>query len=143
LRCPEIYSRNVKPLGAAARPDTPLKVATADTFKAIGRKWLKVQESKLSAATLAKADWVLTTFVFRHIGSRRIGEIEATDVPRLLRRVESRGKHETVHRTRQRCSHIYRSGRLGARAACGSRTSQVTDDCTPSTALRRRQCARG
>jgi hypothetical protein len=36
------------------------KLATADTFEAIGREWLKVQQSKLSAATLAKAEWMLT-----------------------------------------------------------------------------------
>jgi integrase len=92
------------------------KMAAADTFEAIGREWLKVQEPKLSAATRAKAEWILTTFVFPHIGSRPIGEIEATDVLRLLRRVESRGKHETAHRTRQRCSQIFRFAVASARA---------------------------
>jgi integrase len=92
------------------------KMAAADTFEAIGREWLKVQEPKLSAATLAKAEWILTTFVFPHIGSRPIGEIEATDVLRLLRRVESRDKHETAHRTRQRCSQIFRFAVASGRA---------------------------
>jgi integrase len=92
------------------------RMAAADTFEAIGREWLKVQEPKLSAATLAKAEWMLTTFVFPHIGSRPIGEIEATDVLRLLRRVESRGKHETAHRTRQRCSQIFRFAVASGRA---------------------------
>jgi Phage integrase central domain len=45
------------------------------------------------AATLAKAEWMLTTFVFPHIGGRPIGEIAAPDVLRLLRRIEARGKH--------------------------------------------------
>ncbi len=51
------------------------KLAAADTFEAIGREWLEVQKSKLSAATLAKAEWMLTTFVFPHIGSRAIGRL--------------------------------------------------------------------
>jgi integrase len=92
------------------------KLAAADTFEAIGREWLKVQGSQLSAATLAKAEWMLTTFVFPHIGGRRIGEIAATDVLRLLRRIESRGKHETAHRTRQRCNQILRFAVASGRA---------------------------
>jgi integrase len=59
---------------------------------------------------------MLTTFVFPRIGSRPIGEIEATDVLRLLRGVESRGKHETAHRTRQRCSQIFRFAVASGRA---------------------------
>jgi integrase len=37
-------------------------------------------------------------------------------VLRLLRRVESRGKHETAHRTRQRCSQIFRFAVASGRA---------------------------
>jgi integrase len=92
------------------------KLAAADTFEAIGREWLNVQASKLSAATLAKAEWTLTTFVFPDIGSRPIGEIAAADVLRLLRRIEARGKHETAHRTRQRCSQIFRFAVASGRA---------------------------
>jgi integrase len=92
------------------------KLAAADTFEAIGREWLSVQASKLSAATLAKAEWILTTFVFPHIGSRPIGEIAAPDVLRLLRRIEARGKHETAHRRRQRCSQIFRFAVASGRA---------------------------
>ena len=92
------------------------KLAAADTFEAIGREWLEVQKPKLSAATLAKAEWMLTTFVFPHIGSRPIGEIAAPDVLRLLRRIEARGKHETAHRTRQRCSQIFRFAVASGRA---------------------------
>jgi integrase len=35
---------------------------------------------------------------------------------RLLRRIESRGKHETAHRTRQRCSQIFRFAVASGRA---------------------------
>jgi integrase len=75
-----------------------------------------VQASRLTAATLAKAEWMLTTFVFPQIGSRPIGEIEPAEVLRLLKRVESRGKHETAHRTRQRCSQILRFAVASGRA---------------------------
>ncbi len=59
---------------------------------------------------------MLTKFVFPHLGSRPIGEIAAPDVLRLLRRIEARGKHETAHRTRQRCSQIFRFAVASGRA---------------------------
>jgi integrase len=81
-----------------------------------GREWLELQASRLTAATLAKAEWTLTTFVFPQIGSRPIGENEPAEVLRLLKRIESRGKRETAHRTRQRCSQILRFAVASGRA---------------------------
>src|SRR5262249_43585589 len=93
------------------------KVAQADSFEAVAREWLALQKSKLAAITLEKATRALETLVFPQIGSKPVGQVEPADVLKLLRRIESRGKHETAHRTRQRCSQVFRFAVASGRAA--------------------------
>src|SRR5580704_9333780 len=84
------------------------KLATANTFEAVAREWLALQEKKLAPATFAKAVWTFETLVFPYIGSRPIAKLGAVDVLKVLKRIESRGIHETAHRTRQRCAQVFR-----------------------------------
>jgi integrase len=84
------------------------KSATANTFEAVTREWLTLQEGKLAPTTYAKAVWTLETLVFPYIGSRPVAKLGATDVLKVLKRIEGRGIHETAHRTRQRCSQVFR-----------------------------------
>jgi integrase len=93
------------------------KSATANTFEAVAREWLALQEKKRAPATCAKAIWTLETLVYPHIGSRPIAKLGATDVLKVLRRIESQGIHETAHRTRQRCSQVFRYAVQTERAA--------------------------
>jgi hypothetical protein len=67
------------------------KSATANTFEAVAREWLTLQEGKLAPATYAKAVWTLETLVFPYIGSRPVAKLGATDVLKVLKRIESRG----------------------------------------------------
>jgi integrase len=83
-------------------------LATADTFEAIAREWLALQKKKLAPTTFAKAEWTFETLVFPYIGSRPIAKLGAMDVLKVLKRIEGRGIHETAHRTRQRCSQVFR-----------------------------------
>jgi hypothetical protein len=78
------------------------KLATANTFEAVAREWLALQEKKLAPATFAKAVWTFETLVFPYIGSRPVAKFGAVDVLKVLKRIEGRGIHETAHRTRQR-----------------------------------------
>jgi integrase len=68
-------------------------------------------------ATFAKAQWTLETLVCPYIGSRPIAKLGATDVLKVLKRIEGRGIHETAHRTRQRCSQVFRYAVQTERAA--------------------------
>jgi Arm DNA-binding domain/Phage integrase central domain len=78
------------------------KAARNNTFEAIAREWLTLQQERLAPATYAKAVWTLETLVFPHLGTRPIDKITAADVLRVLKRIEGRGLRETAHRTRQR-----------------------------------------
>src|ERR1700683_1732127 len=93
------------------------KSSTANTFEAVAREWLALQENKLAPATYAKAVWTLETLVYPYIGSRPIAKLGAIDVLKVLKRIEGRGTHETAHRTRQRCSQVFRYAVQTERAA--------------------------
>jgi integrase len=84
------------------------KSANANTFEAIAREWLGLQEKRLAPATYTKALWTFETLVFPYIGNRPIAKIGPTDVLKVLKRIEGRGVHETAHRTRQRCAQVFR-----------------------------------
>jgi integrase len=84
------------------------KVAKAHTFEAVAREWLERQKRKLAEVTYMKATWMLEAFVFPELGARAIGEITASDLLEVLRKIEERGKHETAHRTKQVCGRIFR-----------------------------------
>jgi integrase len=84
------------------------KMATANTFEAVAREWLALQQKKLAPSTFTKAIWTLETLVFPYIGSRPIAKLGPSDMLKVLRRIEGRGIHETAHRTRQRCAQVFR-----------------------------------
>jgi integrase len=92
------------------------KSATANTFEAVAREWLALQEKKLAPATFAKAIWTFETLAFPYIGSRPIAKLGAMDVLKVLKRIEGRGIHETAHRTRQRCAQVFRYAVQSGRA---------------------------
>ena len=81
----------------------------ANSFEAIAREWLQKQSGRLAPVTHTKATSLFETWAFPWIGARPIAEI----TPRILlesvlRRVESAGKLETVHRLKQRCGQVFR-----------------------------------
>jgi integrase len=84
------------------------KSATANTFEAVAREWLGLQEKKLAPSTYSKAVATFETLIFPYIGSRPIAKLGASDVLKVLRRIEGRGIHETAHRARQRCAQVFR-----------------------------------
>jgi integrase len=82
-----------------------------NTFEAVASEWLAIQKKSLAPKAYDKAVWTLETLVFPYIGQRLIKKLGASDVLKLLKllkRIEDRGIHETAHRTRQRCSQVFR-----------------------------------
>jgi integrase len=96
------------PVQQRQRDELSRRIASANTFEAVAQEWLKQQRTALAPATHAKAEWLLTELAFPWLGSRPISEIEAPEVLAVLRRVEQRGKLETTHRLKQRCSQVFR-----------------------------------
>ena len=82
--------------------------AVENNFKAVAEEWLALQKARWTASTFSKAEWMLGSFVYPAIGDRPIGDVTPPDLLQLLRTIEARGTNETAHRTKQRCSQIFR-----------------------------------
>jgi integrase len=93
------------------------KAAREITFEGVAREWLSLQQSRLAPITLSKARWMLETFIFPDLGSRPISEITPPDLLDVLRKIEERGIHETVHRVKQRVGQVFRYGIATRKAA--------------------------
>lgn len=82
--------------------------AGSDTFAAVAEEWLSKQKAKLSQATFTKAVWMFEVLLFPWLGREPIGSITPTQLLATLRRIESRGHHETAHRAKQRAGQVFR-----------------------------------
>jgi integrase len=59
---------------------------------------------------------VAARMVFERIGKRPIREITAPELLSALRKIESRGHHETAHRAKQKCGRVFRYAIVTGRA---------------------------
>jgi len=81
--------------------------AKAETFEAIAREWLEMRAKTTAAITQQKAQWLLE-MLFPYIGKRPIRDVTPPELLSALRKIESRGHHETAHRAKQKCGQIFR-----------------------------------
>ena len=86
-----------------------------ETFEAVAREWLELREKTAAAVTMQKARWLLE-MIFARIGKRPIREITAPELLSALRKIESRGHHETAHRAKQKCGQVFRYAIVTGRA---------------------------
>ena len=84
------------------------KLSADNTFEGIAREWLASQKRTLTPATYDKAVRTLEANVFPWMGARPIGEIDAPEALAILKRIESRGAHETAHRVKARMGQVFR-----------------------------------
>jgi integrase len=60
-----------------------------------------------AAVTQQKATWLLEQ-IFAEIGTRPIRDVTAPELLAALRKIESRGHHESAHRAKQKCGQVFR-----------------------------------
>jgi integrase len=99
------------------------KAAEAVTFAGVAAEWLDLHRKRFAPATFEKAAWTFNDLVNPFIGSRPIASITAPELLAVVRRLEKRGKHETAHRTKQRCGQVFRYA-----IATGRATRDVSAD---------------
>lgn len=78
--------------------------ARDETFGAVAEEWLEKQH--FADVTRFKALWLLS--LVEPLKRRPIREIKPADLLRELRKIETKGLHETAHRVRQRVSQVFR-----------------------------------
>lgn len=74
--------------------------AARATFRKLGDEWLAEHEPLWSAANASRVRHRFERDVYPAFGQRPIGEIESTDILRVLRKIEARGSIETAKRVR-------------------------------------------
>ena len=83
------------------------RAAREDDFQSIADDWLERQK-QLKSTTRKQLKHRLDRFLIPALGRRPITDITAPDLLRLLRRIESKGHHETAHRVRALASRVFR-----------------------------------
>jgi hypothetical protein len=83
------------------------KSARVNTLEAVTEEWLRQHARKLAPITVSKRRWLLA-FLSRDLGSKPIADITAPQLLAALRKVESKGHHETAHRVKQAFGQVAR-----------------------------------
>jgi integrase len=95
--------------GAAKRAAKAAVVAReVGTFEAVAREWFSKFSAPWAASHAKTVERRLERDVFPWIGNRPVGEIAASELLAMLRRVEARGALETAHRIHQVVSQVLR-----------------------------------
>ncbi|MFT3754684.1 MAG: tyrosine-type recombinase/integrase [Pseudoxanthomonas sp.] len=84
------------------------RLSADNRFEAVAREWLETRRGDLAQSTWDKAEWLLETFAFPWIGSRPVGEIAASELLAVFRRLEAQDKLETTQKLKQVCGQVFR-----------------------------------
>jgi integrase len=82
--------------------------ASANSFQAVGLEWFANQKPKWSEVHATKTLWMLEKNLFPWLGSRPVSEIKSPELLATLRRIESRGAHDTAQRAKQVAGQVFR-----------------------------------
>lgn len=88
----------------------------ADTFKTVAEEWHKKYLPKWTPTYAEDINARLTKYVYPWLGNNTVDTITASDLLRVLRRVEEKGAHETAHKLRRHCGQIFRYAIVTGRA---------------------------
>ena len=94
--------------GAVRKAQKQTKTESTETFEIIAREWhdrFTPSWNSRHAEGLLKR---LERDVFPYLGAMPIKEIKATELLKVLRRIESRGALESTHRIRAICGQVFR-----------------------------------
>ena len=111
-----LLSNGVDPGAARLAQKNSRKTAAANTFEPLAREWFATRQSSWVASHAAKNWHRIEKNLLPWLGKRPITEITAPELLSVLRRVESRGKLDTAHRSRQLASKVFRYAIASGRA---------------------------
>ncbi len=86
----------------------PAAVISSESFEPIARQWIEIQRPRWSDSHAGDVLSSLERDVFPEIGQRSVTAISATDVLKIIGRIEKRECIPTARRLRQRLSAIFR-----------------------------------
>ena len=66
------------------------------------------EDRRRSIATYKKAKWMLESYIFLDLWNKPIGDLKAPELLVVLKKIETKGLHETARHTKQRCGQVFR-----------------------------------
>lgn len=91
--------------------------ASASSFEYVAREWLLKFSTKWTDEHTDRLRRRFENDVFPYIGSKPISQIDAPELLRVIRRIESRGAIDTAHRALQNCGMVFRYAIATGRAS--------------------------
>ena len=85
------------------------KTTRANTFKEVSEEFLELKAKEQAPKTTEKARWLMG-LLYPQIGGFPINKIKASDLLKVLKKIEARGNHETAHRAKQKAGEVFRYG---------------------------------
>ena len=82
----------------------------SESFEVLAREWHEKRLPTWAESTAMDAIQRLEKNIFPYLGQRPARDISSPELLAVLRRMESRGAHETAKRTRSLCSQIFKYG---------------------------------
>jgi len=77
------------------------------TFKLVAQEWLERKKQTWAKGTYDQNELFLSVHCYPDFGDRPILSIKAHDILKVLRRLESRGTHQSALKVRQICSAVF------------------------------------
>ena len=102
--------------GAVRKAQNQANTQKSETFETIAREWFQKFSQRWKETHSSRIIRSLERDVFPWIGTQPIAEIKAPELLAVLRRVETRGTLDTVHRIRTICGQIFRYAVASGRA---------------------------
>lgn len=84
------------------------KIAASNSFKSVAEQWWKRWSTSQSERHAGQTWRRLESNVFPLIGARPVGEIQASELIQVLRKMEGRGAIDLAKRALQTCSQVFR-----------------------------------
>ena len=134
-----LLDRGIDP--AEDRKEKKAALAGTNSFKAVAQEWLskgcppRKSGGKLSDDTLRKNSWLLGK-LYPVLGSRPVHAIEPPDLLKVLRKVESEGKHDTARRCLGIAGRVFRYAIRTGRATRDP-AADLEDALVPHTVVHR------
>jgi len=79
-----------------------------NSFEAIGREWFEKNSPRWSKSHTDRSKRLLEKDLYPWLGPRPVAQIDAPELLRVIRRIESRGAVDTAHRALQYCGMVFR-----------------------------------
>lgn len=112
----KLLAAGLDPNGEKRRKVEEIRVASANTFKAIAEELNEKRRlDDLAPATLRKSEW-FTSLLLSALGSRPITDIRPLEVLEVLKKIEKKGNHETAKRCCRFAAKIFRHAIITGRA---------------------------